>query len=209
MSGGCATRRCVTEWGWETLTVSLSQQADEAGGSLIRGMPGRAGSSPDNVGTRWHCQTARVRLARREGVREEPVSKPRKRGTGSNLADAGRGAARGRRPHHGGGQLRSRLPTTGGEATAKYCGVTVAMLPGHQLGASLVDRLHGERGNHPRPPWPRVSSPDGDRAGPSPADGRGMGRRPRSSPSWGKPGTWRRGPASYAVSDAGRPGGRW
>ncbi len=176
---------------------------------LTPGDAGEGGSSPDDVGTRRHCQTARVRLARREGVREEPVSKPRKRGTGSNLADAGRGAARGRRPHHGGGQLRSRLPTTGGEATAKNCGVTVAMLPGHQLGASLVNRLHGERGNHPRPPWPRTPGPDGDRAGPSPADGRGMGRRPRSSPSRGKPGTWRRGPASRAVSDAGRPGGRW
>jgi hypothetical protein len=34
----------------------------------------RAGSSPDNAGTTWYCQTGRVRLARREGVREEPAA---------------------------------------------------------------------------------------------------------------------------------------
>jgi hypothetical protein len=45
----------------------------EAEDSLIRGTPGRVGSSPDNDGARRHCQTARVRQARREGVREEPA----------------------------------------------------------------------------------------------------------------------------------------
>jgi hypothetical protein len=33
------------------------------------------------------------------------------------------------------------------EATVKVCGVTVAMLPGQELGASLVERSQGERGN--------------------------------------------------------------
>ncbi len=40
----------------------------------------------------------------------------------------------------------------GGETTLKVCGVGVVMLPGQVLSASLVDRLHGERGNHPRSP---------------------------------------------------------
>jgi hypothetical protein len=40
----------------------------------------------------------------------------------------------------------------GQEATVKVCGVAVAMLPEQQLGVSLVDRSHGERGNHPESP---------------------------------------------------------
>src|SRR6266704_2847228 len=44
----------------------LSGQPGEAEGSLTRETPGRAGSGPDNAGTCWHCQTARVRLARTE-----------------------------------------------------------------------------------------------------------------------------------------------
>jgi len=36
-------------------------------------VPGRAGSSPDKAGTCQHCQMARVRRARRRGVREEPA----------------------------------------------------------------------------------------------------------------------------------------
>jgi hypothetical protein len=35
---------------------------------------GEGGSSPDNAGTYQHCQTMRVRSARREGVREKSVS---------------------------------------------------------------------------------------------------------------------------------------
>jgi hypothetical protein len=54
-------------------TAGLSQQPGEAGGSLIRGTPGRVGSSPDNDGTCRYCQTVRAWLARREGVREKPV----------------------------------------------------------------------------------------------------------------------------------------
>jgi hypothetical protein len=50
----------------------LRQQAvagpAEAGGSLTRGTPGRAGSSPDNGGTCRHDQTMRARLARSEGA---------------------------------------------------------------------------------------------------------------------------------------------
>ncbi len=54
------------------------------------------GSSPDNDGTGRHCQTARVRQARREGVaRANQWLNPLKRGIGSNLADVGRGAVHG------------------------------------------------------------------------------------------------------------------
>jgi hypothetical protein len=34
----------------------------------------RVDSSPDNDGTSQHCQMARVRQARRKGVREEPAA---------------------------------------------------------------------------------------------------------------------------------------
>ena len=48
----------------EDSTAGLSWQPGEAEGSLIRETPGRVGSSPDNDGTCWYCQTVRVRLAR-------------------------------------------------------------------------------------------------------------------------------------------------
>jgi hypothetical protein len=64
--------------------------------SPTRETPGRVGSSADKAGTAGHCQIGRVRRARSDGVREEPVSKLRKRGTGSNLVDMGRDAVHGR-----------------------------------------------------------------------------------------------------------------
>jgi hypothetical protein len=99
---------------------------------------GRAGSGPDNDGTCRYCQMVRVRQARREGVREKPVSRFRKRRAGSNLVDMGRGAVRDRWDGwavnseagefrrwggHGEGLRRSR-----GDAA------------GTKLGISLVDR---------------------------------------------------------------------
>ena len=55
----------------------LSQQPAEAEGSLNLEVRVRVGSSPDNDGTGRHCQTARVRQARREGVvTSEPVVEP-------------------------------------------------------------------------------------------------------------------------------------
>jgi len=51
------------------------------------------------------------------------------------------------------------VKSVGGETTPKDCGVGVVMLPGQELGAVLVDRLRGERGNHLRSPslWPAGS----------------------------------------------------
>jgi len=42
---------------------ALSQQSGEAGGSLIREAPGRAGAAPDKAGTCQYCQMARARRA--------------------------------------------------------------------------------------------------------------------------------------------------
>lgn len=77
-------------------TFGLSQQAGEAEGSLTPEAWVRAESSLDNDGTGRHSQTARARLARREGVREKPASESLSSGsTGSNLGDVGRyGSAR-------------------------------------------------------------------------------------------------------------------
>ena len=69
----------------------------EAGGSLIRGTPGRVGSSPDNAGTCWYCQTVRVRLARRVGVtRVNQWLKPRNECPAQIWWIGGRGAVRDR-----------------------------------------------------------------------------------------------------------------
>ena len=95
--------------------------------SLIREMPVRVGSSADKAGTAWYCQTGWVRRARSDGIREEPVLKLRKRGTGSNLVDMGRGAVHGhpvqvadsvaglacRQGGHGEGLRRSRDEAAG------------------------------------------------------------------------------------------------
>ena len=102
----------------------------EAGGSLIRGSPGRAGSSLDNVGTGRYCQTTWVRLARSEGVtRVNQWWKLRNGASGSNLADTGRDAVRDLL--RGGGSTPEPVLADGEEATLKSCGVGVAMLPGY------------------------------------------------------------------------------
>ena len=118
----------------------------EAERSLIREVPGRAGSSADKAGTGWHCQTVRVRRARSDGIREEPVIRLRKRGTGSNLVDMGRGAVHDHRwvvdsvaglacrwGGHGESLRRSR-----GDAA------------GTKLGAKLIDRFAVNTGTIPR-----------------------------------------------------------
>ena len=97
-------------------------------------MPGRAGSSPDNDGTYWYCQTVGVRQARREGARREISGvKPRKSSTGSNLADMGRGVARDLAGVRG--STLELVGFAGEETTVKDCGVAVVMLPGQELGA--------------------------------------------------------------------------
>ncbi len=137
VSAKCATRRRMTEWNVRS-NGGPSQRAAEAGGSPALEAQGADGSSPDNDGTGWHCQTAWVRQASREGVaRANQWLNPLKRGIGSNLVDVGRGAVhacpdrlatpasefRGWRGGHEEGLRRTR-----GEAA------------GEKLGAAPVDR---------------------------------------------------------------------
>jgi hypothetical protein len=83
----------------------------------------------------------------------------RKRAAGSNLADAGRCAARGLAVEVG--STPKLVDCAGEEATVKACGVAVAMLPGQSWVTSLVDRSLGERGNHLRSPSPPASQVGG------------------------------------------------
>ena len=85
------------------------------------------------------------------------------------------------------------------------CGVVVAMLPGQELGTSLVDRLCSERGNHPRSP-----------SGPGSQSGSGqVRRRPRAAGWGGGPVVVRarerrvhgEGDQQVSREDAGMPGG--
>jgi len=52
-------------------------------------MVGTGGSSRDKPGTVQHCRMGRVWGARREGIREEPVSEASSRMTSSNPVDVG------------------------------------------------------------------------------------------------------------------------
>lgn len=68
----------------------------QAEGSLNRGTPGKAASSPDNAGTGQYRQMVWVRQARREGVTtvNQRVNAPQEMTTRSNLTDVGGAAAR-------------------------------------------------------------------------------------------------------------------
>jgi hypothetical protein len=67
----------MTPGGMRGPTAGLSQQAGRSWGQPDPGSAGEGGSSPDNDETGRHCQTARARQARREGVtRCEPVVEP-------------------------------------------------------------------------------------------------------------------------------------
>jgi hypothetical protein len=125
-------------------------------------MQGRAGSSPDNDGTGWHCQTAWVRQSRREGVTrvnqwQSPVSGVPAR----NLADMGRSAACARRLGRG-GRLRRPGEIAGPKAIVKDCGVAMARLPGHSWAPSSMTGRMSERGNRlGSPSWLAVQAASG------------------------------------------------
>lgn len=116
----------MTGRGCETSTVGLSWQSEEAGSSLSRETPVRVGSGSDNAGTRWHCQTAWVRLARREGVREKPVCKAPQ--STHQLQPGGYGLGRGaHRSAKAGRELLAGVDSLRMEATVNAHGVVVAM----------------------------------------------------------------------------------
>ena len=190
----------MTGWGWETSIAGLSWQPGEAEGSPSRETPGRAESSPDNAGTCWYCQTVRVRLARREGVREKPVCKAPQ--SAHQLKSGGYGLGCGaHRPAlcWSGTLCRGGCPPAGGHGECPRRSRGDAA--GTELGADSADRSCGERGNRPVSPSSRAASAGTGRR--VVRCGRRAGRRPRSSrgrddPSWrpGKPATGPRGPAS-------------
>ncbi len=162
----------MTGWRWETFTAGLSWQPGEAEGSSNRETPGRAASSPDYAGTCWYCQTVRVRLARREGVREKPVCKAPQ--SAHQLKSGGYGLGCGaHRPAGAGRELLAGADSLRREATVKAHGVVVAM----PLGQSWM----------PTPPIgrvvnvgtvrcrPRLVQPARERAGALSAVGTGRG----------------------------------
>lgn len=179
--------------------------AMEAEGSLIRGTPGRAESSPDKAGTRRHHQTFRVRQARSEGVTEvNQWLKPRKRSAGSNLVDTGRFAAR--NP----GQLtraNSEAEYTrrwGGHAEClrRRCGDAV----GVELSAQPDQSRSSERGNLPWLPYPSGTQPGGGQARCRPMamewDGGSVVVRARERRAHGE------GSQQVGREETGMPGGR-
>ena len=187
----------MIEWS-ERSNGGPSQRVVEAGGSLALEAQGAGGSGPDNDGTGRHRQTARVRQARREGVaRANQWSNPLKRGSGSNLADVGRDVA-----HAGPGGLATPWPVFRGwrgghgEGLRRIHGEAA----GEKLGAAPVDRSAMNVGTT----WGRPPLAGRLAVGYWPP---GVGRSLRSSPSRGKPGTWRREAADLR-HPSGRRGGR-
>jgi hypothetical protein len=160
-----------------------SQRVAEAGGSPGLEAQAVGGSSPDNDGTGRYCQTARVRLARREGVaRANQWLNLLKRGNGSNLVDVGRDAVH-VRPVWAGDSVAgiSWLARRPWGRSAAYPWRGCRRKAGRRPRRSIVD----ERGNHP-------GAARHGRAGSLSAVGPWVGRSLRSSPRSGKPATWRR-----------------
>jgi hypothetical protein len=120
------------------------------------------GSSPDNDGTGWHCQTAWVRQSRREGVtRVNQWQSPVSGVPAPNLADMGRAAARVHRSDRG-GRLRRPGEIAGPEAMVKDCGVAMARLPGHSWAPTSTTGRMSERGNRRgSPSWLAIQAASG------------------------------------------------
>lgn len=97
-------------------------------------------SSPDNDGTGQHRQMARVRQARRRGVRRRNQWwNPLKWTAGSNLVDLGRSASSVVVGCEDGRVLDLVVGWPGAEVTVKACGVAVTRLAGEKLGADPVE----------------------------------------------------------------------
>jgi hypothetical protein len=153
-------------------TAGQSQLVGEAGDSLTRGTPGRAGAvltKPGRSGTaRWAGSGER----RGKVYARNRCRKSRKRGSGSNLVDVGRYAARDRRGL-GWAVVNSEAGMNG--PVGRPVGRSAAYrwrCCRDRVGHLLRESVCSERGNHPRSP----SGPAAgrvDRAGPSPTDGRG------------------------------------
>jgi len=111
-------------------------------------------SSPDNAGTSWHYQTARVRQARPEGVTQvNQRQSPSIDRTDPNLVDTGRVAVHAR-------SLRATsepVVVAGWEATRNACGVLVAMLQGQSWAPHRSNGCVVNVGTVSEPPLPPAS----------------------------------------------------
>ncbi len=136
-------------------------------------MRGRAGSSRDNDGAGWHCQTVRARLARWIGVtRVNQWLNPRKRGTGSNLVDTGRAVVR---ADHRWTWSATSIPDSdaGTEALGESLRRTQGEATGEKLGAAPTDRNTVNTGTAPRSPSRRPARASKGRRIVSPGPGCG------------------------------------
>lgn len=113
----------------------------------------RVGSSPDNAGTGQYCQMAWARQTKREGVTEvNQWLNLRNCGTGSNLVDMGRDAARAERAN---GKATSRTSIDPGLGGCEEClRRTRGDAVGAELDASPADRNTMNMGTLPHLPVP-------------------------------------------------------
>ena len=148
-------RRSRTVRRWKASAASPSQRAGEAGGSLTR-ETGEGGSSPDNAGTGQHRQMARVRQARRKGVREEPASERLSREY-HQLEPDGSGLGSGAHPARARGTPQP-VDVAGREATVNACGVAVAMPQGHSWAPTPSNGSRVNVGTIPAVPSPRPAA---------------------------------------------------
>lgn len=187
-------------------TVGSSQRAFEDEGSLILETQGRVASSPDKDGADRYCQTVRARLSRQTGVtRVNQWLNPLKRGTGSNLVDAGRGAVRAEPIFGEATPIRGYVGLVGGhtECLRRRCGDAA----GEELGTDPADRYMVNVGTVPVPPNP-----------PPVLGGGGLTRRRSTVRGWDGASVVVRARESRAHgegrqrdrnSGTARPGGRW
>ena len=151
---------------WKGSAFRSSQRPDEAGGSRAREVPGGGGSSPDNDGTSWYCQTGRARQARRTGARvQKPVVEPPQ--VERRLEPGGCGPVSSAHLEHvgdpdvGRGDFGSVLGLAGSEATVKVCGVVVARLQGKSWAPIPSNDYVVNVGTIPRSPSPSASGAGG------------------------------------------------
>ncbi len=161
----------------------------------------RVDSGPDNDEAYQYCQMVRARLARRTGVREEPVTERPSSyppaPTWRIWAGSHRAPAMGSDFVAWGGELRSWRMSSAREAMVEVCGEPWRWCRGI-AGHRSRRAVNSERGNPAGGPTSAGQPARHRWEGSSPTDISGSGRRARSSPRSGKPATWRRGSVCFA-----------
>ena len=181
---------------WKDTALRLSQQACDSWRTIwpvgVSGLGGAVLDNdeshpvlPDGAGSASETE--------RHTDRNQWLKAPQYETTDSNLADLGRVVSRtltalAVRGTPGLGDVAGR------EATVKACGVTVAMMLGHNWVPIPSKDSRVYVGTIPVPPEDRRIQQRDARLSAWPADRAGVGRRTRSSPRPGEPAAWRRGP---------------